>query len=57
VATPNMITAINANKHVNAPRVAVTVRHLTEALKFVVAVTTKNMIINELVIKQKLAIV
>ncbi len=57
VAIPNMITDINANKHVRAPKVAVMVKHFTDALKFVVAVTTKNIIINEFVIKLKLAIV
>jgi hypothetical protein len=57
VATPNMITAIRANKQVKAPNVAVIVRHLTDALKFVVAVTTRNMIISEFVMKAKLAIV
>ncbi len=57
VAIPKIITAINANKHVKAPSVAVMVKHFTDALKLVVAVTTKNITINELVIKLKLAMV
>ena len=52
-----MLTEIIANMDVNAPRVAVIVRHLTDARKFVVTVTTKNIIINILQINEKLAIV
>ena len=52
-----MMTDIRANRQVRAPRVAVIVKHLTEALKFVVAVITKNMIMSELVMNAKLAIV
>jgi hypothetical protein len=52
-----MLTAINANIVVKRPRVAVIVRHLTDARKFVVTVTTKKIIIKILQINEKLAIV
>jgi len=57
VNAPNMLTAINANIVVSRPRVAVIVRHLTDARKFVVTVTIKKIIIKMLHINEKLAIV
>jgi hypothetical protein len=55
VAIPNMMTEINANKVVIAPNIAVVAKHFTEALKFVVAVTTSNIIMNMFVMKPNVA--
>ena len=57
VATPNIITEINEKKQVNAPKEAVTVKHLTDARKFVVTEIIRKIIISELHMNEKHAIV
>lgn len=54
---PKIITAIKENKQTKEPRTAVVKRHLTDALKFVVTTIIKNIIITQLIIKEKVAIV
>jgi hypothetical protein len=54
---PNIMTARAAKKQVTAPRVAVIIKHLTDARKFVVMVMTRKIISKAFVINAKVAIV